>query len=249
MSLRINNKHGFTLVEITIAMAVSFIVAGAIFATYRAQQMTHITQRELVSMNQNLRSAVYFITRDLRMVGYDPTWGAGASILVADEGSFQFQADLDGDGVIQNNEVIRYALTNDADSDGLADGLPCDLGREVGVPPNSTGLQVIAENIQAIDFEYMTYSPNSPFLPVSMNTPLGGRDGVAVGAPANLQNNIRFIRLTLVASSGDRSAVMAFKRTDNRQYWNVLRSRRALNSQNDTLRRSMLVTEIQLRNM
>lgn len=243
------NNYGFTLVELVVAMAVTFIVAGAIFATFRAQQMAYITQREVVGMNQNLRSAAYFIARDLRMAGHDPSWGADATILIADEGTFQFQADLDGDGNIQNNEIITYALTNDADSDGVADGLPCHLGRDVGVAPNNTGLQIIAENIQAIDFEYMTYSPNTPFLPVSMNTPLGGRDGVSVGAPANLEEDIRFIRLSLVASSGDSSAVLAFKRTDNRQYWNALRNRRALNSQNDTLRRSMLVTEIQLRNM
>lgn len=249
MSIRSNNHQGFTLIEIVVAMAVAFIVAGAIFATFRAQQMTHITQRELVGMQQNLRSAVYFITRDLRMVGHDPTWNAGAAILVADEGSFQFQADLDGDGQIQNNEIIRYALTNDANSDGLADSLPCDLGRAIGAPGNSTGLQVIAENVQAIDFEYMTYSPGSPFLPVSMNVPLVGRDGVDTTLANNPQENIRFIRLSIVASSADRETVMAFKRNDSRQYNNVLRSRTPLAAQNDNLRRSMLVTEIQLRNM
>jgi type IV pilus assembly protein PilW len=250
MSLQRNNKKGFTLIELVIAMAVTFIVAAAIFAAYRTQQMAHHNQREVVGMHQNLRSAIYFITRDLRMAGYDPEWDAGASILIADEGTFQFQADFDGDGTIQNSEVITYGLTNDADSDGVADGLPCHLYRMIGVPPNSTGQQVLAQNVQAIDFEYMTYSPNAPFLPVSMNVPLSAsRDGVAVGPPANLEQNIRFIRLTLVASSNPIQAVMSFKRTDNRQYWNALRSRRALNSQNDTLRRAMLVTEIQLRNM
>lgn len=249
MTIQTNNKHGFTLIEIVVAMAVTFIVAAAIFATYRAQQMTHITQRELVSMNQNIRSAAYFITRDLRMAGYDPEWDSGATILVADEGAFQFQADLNGDNEIQNNEVFRYALTNDANGDGVADGLPCHLGRDVGVAPGNTGLQIIAEDIQAIDFQYMTYSPNSPFLPVSMNAPIGGIDGVLVGPPGNLQEDIRFIRLTIVATSGDSTAVMAFKRNDSNQYWNALQDRLTLGSQNDTLRRSMLITEIQLRNM
>jgi hypothetical protein len=202
-----------------------------------------------MGMNQNIRSAAYFITRDLRMAGFDSTWGAGAGILIADEGTFQFQADLDQDGIIQNNEVITYGLTNDADSDGVADGLPCHLGRDIGLAPNNTGLQVIASNIQALDFEYMSYSPNSPFLPTSMNVNLGGRDGVPVGPPANLERNIRFIRLTIVATSGADNAVLAFKQTDNRRYFNALRSREVLEAQNDTLRRSALVTEIQLRNM
>jgi prepilin-type N-terminal cleavage/methylation domain-containing protein len=249
MSKQKNDQQGFTLIELVVAMAVTFVVAAAIFAAYRAQQMAHHNQRELVGLHQNLRSAIYFITRDLRMAGYDPQWNAGATILIADEGTFRFQADLDGDGTIQNNEVIEYGLTNDADSDGVADGLPCHLGRNVGLPPNNTGRQIIAENVQAIDFEYMTYTPNAPFLPASMNVALGGRDGVPVGPPANLQDDIRFIRLTLVASSNPRQAAMSFKRTDNRQYWNALRDRMALDGQNDSLRRAMLVTEIQLRNM
>ena len=248
MKIRLNANQGFTLIEIVVAMAVTFIVAAAIFATYRAYQMSHITQKELVSMNQNIRSAAYFITRDLRMAGFDPTTGAGATILVANEGSFQFQADLDRDGTIQNNEIFRYALTNDNNGDGVADSLPCHLGRDVGVVPNNTGLQIVAENIQAIDFEYMTYTPNT-FLPMSMNAPLGGVDGVLVGPPLNMEEDIRFIRLTIVATSGDRTAVMAYKQTDSDQYWNALQTRLTLGSQNDTLRRSMLITEIHLRNM
>lgn len=245
MNDKMKRNDGFTLIEILISVAVVSIVALAIFATQRAQQMAHLSQRETVGLNQNLRSAAYFITRDLRMAGYDPTWAANASILIADEGTFQFEADLDGDGTIQNNERITYGLTNDADSDGVSDDdSACHLYRDFGA-----GRQVIAENIQAIDFEYMTYSANAPFRPVSINVPLGGRDGVDTTDPSNPQENIRFIRLALVASTVPRQAVLSFKRTDNAEYWNAFRSRQTLNSQNDTLRRGMLVTEIQLRNM
>ncbi len=229
------SNRGMTLIEITVAMAVTFIVAGAIFATYRAQQMTHQTQRALVEMNQNIRGAIYFLSRDLRMAGADPQFGsklnpggAGSSILVANSDQIQFQVDWDLSGAIDNaNETIRYAINGNG-----------DLGRAEG----NGALQAIAENIEAIDFEYFDYSATVPHQLVSLNPVVG-----ANVAATNL-NNIRFVRVTVVANFGD-APVMSWKQTDNTTYTNAVGNRIVLGPQNDNRRRTVLTTEIQMRNM
>ncbi|MDJ0783921.1 MAG: prepilin-type N-terminal cleavage/methylation domain-containing protein [Desulfosarcinaceae bacterium] len=238
MKPSLDSSRGMTLIEITVAMAVTFIVAGAIFATYRTQQMVHQTQRALVEMNQNIRSAVYYLSRDLRMAGADPQWGsaanpagAGAAILIANGNQIQFQVDWNQSGVIDNpNETIRYGIN--------ANG---QLGREEG----NGGLQVIAENIEAIDFEYMGYSPAPPYQLITLNP------GVGTNVPAALVGNIRMVRVTIVAGSGNDpdGPVMSWKRTDSRVYTNATGTREVLGAQNDNIRRTVLTSEIQLRNM
>jgi type IV pilus assembly protein PilW len=230
-----NTQRGMTLIELTIAMAVTFIVAGAIFATYRAQQMTHKTQRALVEMNQNIRSAVYYLSRDLRMAGADPQWGsaanpngAGSTILIANSNRIQFEVDWDQSGAIDNaDETIRYAINGNG-----------DLGREIG----NGGLQTIAENIEAIDFEYLGRSAAPPYQLITLNP------GVGTNVPAAQLNNIRLVRVTIVANYGNEQA-MSWQRTDARTYTNAAGTRTVLAAQNDNIRRSVLTTEVQMRNM
>lgn len=235
----LKTNRGMTLIEITVAMAVTFIVAGAIFATYRTQQMTHLTQRALVEMNQNIRAAVYYLSRDIRLAGSDPTWGSGAGgganslILVANQNSFQFESDLDRSGAIDAaNETIRYALN--------AQG---HLGRATG----AGALQTIAENIEAIDFEYFGYSAAPPLNLVSQNPDTGGGGPYNVSA-ANL-GNISFVRVTIVARYGNDVPGMSFRQTDTQTYTNAAGDRTVLAPQNDDIRRTILTTEIQMRNM
>jgi type IV pilus assembly protein PilW len=241
-----NTQRGMTLIEITVALAVTSIVAAAIFATYRVQKMTHQTQRALVEMNQNIRSAVYFLSRDLRMAGADPQWGStgnsdgsGAAILTANAGSIQFQVDWDKSGAIdQPDETIRYALTNDADGDGEADGFPCHLGRQIG----GGNLEIIAENIEEIDFEYLGYSATPPYQAVSLNA-------LGANVTAAQIDDIRFVRVTILARDGDHAPAMSWKQTDSGTYANAMGDRVLLNNPGDQIRRSVLTTEIQMRNL
>jgi type II secretory pathway component PulJ len=247
----LKSSKGMTLIEITVAMAVSFIVAGAIFATYRTQKMTHMTQRALVEMNQNVRSAVYFMGRDLRMAGSDPSFGtlgnptgAGAGFIQADVADMQFTVDWDRSGSIdQNNETIRYVLRNDAggdgdaNDDGICDATPCHLGRQI----TGGNLEIIAENVDALDFEYLGYSNTNDAV---LLNPWPGTGGTV---PNNQLNNIRFVRMTLVGRYSEDRLVMAWNRTDNRIYQNAS-GRTVLPAQNDDMRRSAMTTEVQLRN-
>jgi type IV pilus assembly protein PilW len=192
------NNQGFTLIEMMISVAIFGIVMAGIYQTYDSQQKTYIVQEQVIDMQQNHRTAIYFLGQDLRMAGYDPSGKAdvatssgsyqdppGFTIIdpsdtPAEINEFQITMDLNGDRDIDSsegepdpNEIIRYALTNDAgtcdaDGDGISDsidanwvnsGAECNLGRENitlnGSVTSSNGLQPVANNIDAVEFLYI----------------------------------------------------------------------------------------------
>ena len=139
-------QKGFTLVEILVAMVISGFVMTAIYATYQSQQRSYILQDEIAKMQQNLRAAMFMMTSELRMAGYDPTGGANAGIVSgpATAGIINFSIDVDGNGVIAagGGENITYNLYT-------ATGIQ-KLGRK-----NPTNNQPVAENIVYLAFRYL----------------------------------------------------------------------------------------------
>jgi prepilin-type N-terminal cleavage/methylation domain-containing protein len=67
-----SNKQGFTLVELMIAMTLSLITMGLIYNGYKTQQEAHTNERLTVDMQQNARSTLAFMRREIRMAGCNP---------------------------------------------------------------------------------------------------------------------------------------------------------------------------------
>ena len=149
LRLRLNNK-GFTLAELLVGLFVSGIVMTTILSAYYTQNKSYAVQDQLAAMVQNLRAAMDIMIRETRMAGYDPTGSTDAGIVVADQASLTITEDMDGDGSISSDESITYSL---ADSDGDGDN---DLER------NSN---LIAENIDALDFVYLDENDASTTIP------------------------------------------------------------------------------------
>lgn len=146
----LGKSRGFTLVELLVAMVIGSVVTTAIYSVYRVQQTSQLNQEQLVELEQNLRFAMYAISREFRMAGYPSDLGAG--ILRATPNEITFSADLDGD---RTAERIGYGLY-DADSDG-----DTDLGR-IADPDQDQVLEtyLLTENIDAIDFVYLDANGN-----------------------------------------------------------------------------------------
>jgi type IV pilus assembly protein PilW len=125
------NKEGYTIVELLVAIAISGIFMGAIYSAYTSQQRATLGQEQVSAMQRNLRSAMYFMEKEIRMAGCDPTGKAGAGITTAAVNTISFTEDGDGDGAVTN---MTYNLSG---SDLLRNG------------------QRIAENIDAINFVYL----------------------------------------------------------------------------------------------
>jgi prepilin-type N-terminal cleavage/methylation domain-containing protein len=183
---KIPSEEGFTLLELVIAMFLTVIVSTAIYMAYNSQHKSYTVQEQVSDMQQNLRAAMYFMQKDIRMAGTDPALKAGgggqadAKIVIANVGELEFTMDIAGgetdnidndkDSLVDENgewfdgglgdagEQVRFKLDNDADDDGVADGgVPCTLGRDV----DGAGLNDIAENIETLNFVYLDSGGNT----------------------------------------------------------------------------------------
>jgi type IV pilus assembly protein PilW len=223
ISLRLSNQ-GFTMIELLVAMVVALLALGAIYSTFLNQQKSYVVQQETAAMHQNIRAAMFYMQREIRMAGCDPTENASAGIVTADATSINFTEDVRGDVVGSNsdgvtddpNENITYALSAN------------NLVRNTG-----GGNQMVAQNIDALDFVYLDGSS-----PPNVLNPGG------VSVPAGSLDQIRSVEITIVART-DR-VTRASK--NNNAYFNQ-RGMQILGPQNDNFSRRRLTAWIKCRNL
>lgn len=63
-------EAGFSLVEVMAALIIFSIAMTAVFATFISQQKSFTVQNRVAEMQQNLRQAVEYLSRDIRLAGY-----------------------------------------------------------------------------------------------------------------------------------------------------------------------------------
>jgi len=76
-STRKRTEQGFTIIELLVALAISLVVMGAVFLTFKSQQDSYVIQDQVTRMQQNLRGAMYLMTRDVQMAGYYTNFDPG----------------------------------------------------------------------------------------------------------------------------------------------------------------------------
>jgi type IV pilus assembly protein PilW len=166
------------------------------------------------------------------MAGYDPTEKAGAAAHKANsakKAEFKFAVDEDRDGKIINKEIIRYALSKDANKDGRADTFPCNVGREDG----SGGLQPLAENVEALEFFYHL------------------ADGTTATDPAH-PADVRSVDVSLLLRTqyqikGHRDTIAYFPASNPKH--EAGKENTVWGPFNDGFRRKLLITNIRCRNL
>ena len=145
------NQNGFTLTELLVVMVIGSIVIAGAFGSYVSQQKAYTITESATFLQQNLRAAMYFIEKDLRMAGFNPKKEAsfGFTSVLAD--SFSITKDIgssnsanDENGAVDAGETITY----DVDSNNLR--------RNTGGGP-----LVIAENITDMTLQYFDSNGNT----------------------------------------------------------------------------------------
>jgi type IV pilus assembly protein PilW len=193
LSLRYSNQ-GFTIIELMIAMVVSLLAMAAIYSTFLAQHKSYQVQEETSDMQQNIRTAMYYMQREIRMAGSNPfniITIPAFGITIAGKNTITFTEDVRGpdagvpavpgppDGDVGDpDENITYDLsgTNLQRTDNIV---------APGVP------QVVAQNINALDFVYLDVNSNALAFNASNNDPA-----------ANL-SQIRSVQITIVARTSN----------------------------------------------
>jgi len=230
------SQKGFSLIELMVAMAIASVVMAGIYTFYNNQLKTHITQQEMVDMQQDARAAMYMMTREIRMAGYDPENSTGATIRIANAQEIAFDSDIFGSTVPTDpDEPPDGAIDADRESFyyGLINGI---LERRLGNDPlNPVELDPVALNIDALNFVYLDNAGNT------LND-----DGFG-NVTSNLAA-IRSVQITLVARSGDDVPVLMRKHTDNTIYRNQ-QGTPILPAQNDNFRRIRLTATVKVRNL
>jgi len=215
------NERGFTVVELMIAIAVGGIVMGAVMTSFLSQHRSYLAQDEVVEMQQNARVAMDMLTRDIRSAGYDPNrLGAGITVAAANNLVFTREDALPANGL----ETIAYSLFDafaaaaPPTNDGLVDDLALQVTTAAGT---SAGRQVVAENIEQLEFRYLD------------------EDGNVTATLAD----IRAIQISIlaVASRPDQNFINTMTYTTaSGAIWDPV---------DDNLRRRLLITTVQCRNL
>jgi type IV pilus assembly protein PilW len=65
------NRRGVTLIELMVALVISAIVIAGIYKVFIAQTKSYYVQDQVMEVQQNTRSAMETLLRDLRMTGFD----------------------------------------------------------------------------------------------------------------------------------------------------------------------------------
>ena len=273
MTIR-NNKGGFTLIELLIAMAISTVVMTAIYSAYQSQLKSHITQQKVVEMQQNARAAMFVMEREIKMSGYDPLESDVPKITSARINFIEFTMDTtggeadgldnDGDGLTDEAdekadkqtddafEQIRYFISNDADNDGIADSLDCNLQRQywdgadwqpnLATDPTDAD---IALDIDALNFVYLDANGDD-LIDYALTPPQ---------VPAALLDDIRSVQISIVARAGQNERQgLPGKKLDTTVYmnqqdrpgddWDII-----LPAPNDRFRRVILTSDVKCRNL
>ena len=155
------NTAGFTLVEVLIAMAITMVIMAGAYTVFNSQQRTTTVQTNVSDAQQSLRTAMDFISRDIRMAGFDPEISGDFGIEdisfrglddnpAANGNSYmRFSWDKNEDGVRAandaDNEVIEYLLLDKGDGPQLFLRFDQDAANEE---------EVLASNIIAFGLAY-----------------------------------------------------------------------------------------------
>lgn len=144
------NRKGITLIELLVGLVICAISIAAIYRLFVAQSRAYVVQDQVVEIQQNIRTAMEIMVRDIRLVGFDydnstspwriedfkpgfPYLVAGNSITV------WYENYRPGPPVISEIHSVRYALNG------------TNLERRVTVNGVVQPAEVILENVIAFD--------------------------------------------------------------------------------------------------
>jgi len=155
---QIKSNNGFTLIELLIAMAIASLVFAGVILSVNVQQSSNASQSQQLQLQALLRSAMYYMTSEIRMAGYD-----AATILTprptvtsfgtADEMTIQYNLDTAAAFNSGASHVMKFTLNGTDLEKTLYNNYDAVTntynGTVVGYPIT------VANDITDLEFEYL----------------------------------------------------------------------------------------------
>ncbi|MCK4428103.1 MAG: prepilin-type N-terminal cleavage/methylation domain-containing protein [candidate division Zixibacteria bacterium] len=132
--VKIKDEKGMTLVELLIAVLLTFIVGSAALEFYVSQHNQWLNQTDISDMQQNVRALLDELTKNIRSAGYGIMAGH-PSVLVTSDTLTIFRKDS------TKIDTIQYYIS-------FVDTLHPNLVKKI----NQNPAQVFAEDIESIQF-------------------------------------------------------------------------------------------------
>jgi type IV pilus assembly protein PilW len=155
-------NQGFSLIELLVAMAITLVVMAGVYQVYVTQQDSYLLQEQVAEMQQNVRTAKYIITREIRMAGYNPTGKLNAgSFVTGFVGKLPDDGHSDDDPDRTSTDSKSIAFTLDDNGNGVLDA---NLDEQIAYRVAGENLQrfdvgnnswlTVVENVEALGFAY-----------------------------------------------------------------------------------------------
>ena len=227
-------SHGFTLVEVLIALTIAGIVMSALYSVFIPQTKTYATQDQVVDLQRSLRFGMSLMERDIRKTAYNP--GGLTALRATSDG-----VDNDCDGTTDEADNAATLFVMEAESVGFLDAAVNSLsfsqdmngdgsacGEKELITFTLSGLALkrnskpLSDNIEVLNFIYLT------------------EDG---GVALRIED-IRSVQIALIGRTNDEDSSY----TNTNSYVN-LQGTEILPAQNDGYRRRLLTSQVHIRNL
>ncbi len=138
MEKRLGEK-GITLIELLIALVIGGIVVAGIYRVFVSQSRAYVVQDQVVEVQQNIRSAMEMLLKDLRMAGFngDNTPCTPSVTPGPDNITIYY---------LKNGVMLQVRY--------LKDGAVLRRTETPGIPPSEPNGEPILTDVNSLDFKY-----------------------------------------------------------------------------------------------
>jgi prepilin-type N-terminal cleavage/methylation domain-containing protein len=155
MVSRKNNQRGFTLVEMVLVLAISTVVLAAMYSVFTIANKNFTTQNAAANVQQNLRSAIGLMARDIRLAGLDPSGSDNFGIAYAAQTKIRFTVDSIDSGSGDFNGIVDEANFEEITYEFQGSQVTQTLDETVTTPPATPDSAALISNITNLNFAYL----------------------------------------------------------------------------------------------
>ena len=164
-----NNHRGFTLVEMMLVLAISTIVLAAMYSVFTIANKNFTTQNAAANVQQNLRSAIGLMARDIRLAGLDPADSDNFGIAYAAQTKIRFTMDSIDSGSGDFNGIVDEANFEEITYEFQGSQVMQTLYETVTTTPPADAAALI-RNITNLNFAYYD-AANTNLIDTSLSPP------------------------------------------------------------------------------